>query len=115
MQINFSNAAQEIKSLINQSDPKAAAGQEPARAEKTSVSSQEPVRTQTENIAELKSLLAEHDINLEFSRDDTTKELVIKLVDEKTGESIRQFPSEVSLRLAATYAKIQGQFLDQKF
>lgn len=77
------------------------------------VSKFEEKETQAEKLTKLKSLLAEHNINLEFSRDEATNELVIKLIDDKTGESIRQFPSEVSLKLAATYAKIQGQILDQ--
>ena len=60
---------------------------------------------------ELKRALAEHDITINYRHDDDSNRLVITLVDDKTGEAIRQIPSEVSLKLSA---QIQGMFLDQK-
>ncbi len=73
-----------------------------------------PPDKQAEKLSELKNTLAEHNISLSFSRDDSTNELVIKLVDSKTGEAIRQTPSEVTLKLAAIYSKVQGQFFDER-
>jgi len=73
---------------------------------------QEKQFDQNSRLRELKATLAENDISLNYSKDSETDQLVIKLVDDITGEAIRQIPNEVSLKLAA---HIQGQFLDQKF
>ena len=67
---------------------------------------------QSEELIKLKSSLAEHNIELKFSKDDKTNSLVVELIDEKTGEAIQQFPSDVSLKLAANFIKLQGHFVD---
>ncbi len=64
---------------------------------------------QNDRLIELKKALADHDITLNYSQDDETNQVVIKMVNDKTGEAIRQIPTEVSLKLSA---QIQGQFLD---
>lgn len=76
---------------------------------------QQDVSRKSEKLNELKETLAEYNISLNFSRDEKTNELIVKLVDSSTGEAIRQTPSEVSLKLTAIYAKVQGQFLDERF
>lgn len=68
---------------------------------------------ESEDVARLKSSLAEHSISLKFSTDDTTKSVVVQLIDEKTGDALQQFPTEVSLALAANFIKLQGQFVDR--
>ena len=70
---------------------------------------------QPEKLQELKSALAEHNITLDISRDDQTNEIVVRLVNDETGEAIQQFPSVVSLKLAAVFAKLQGQFVDKQY
>lgn len=67
----------------------------------------------TDQIEKITSILAEHDITLKFSTDTETNAVVVEMVDEKTGEAIRQFPSAVSLKLAASFAKLQGQFINR--
>ncbi len=53
-------------------------------------------------------------IELKFSRDDDTGTIVIKLVDQQSGETVKQFPSEALLRLSAALGKTQGQLFDQQ-
>lgn len=53
--------------------------------------------------------------NLNFKRDDQTNQLVVELVDHNTGEVVRQIPTEVSLKLAAIFARTQGSLLDKQF
>jgi len=65
-----------------------------------------------DSINRLKETLAENDITLKFSRDENTKAIVVEMVNARTGESIRQIPSTVSLRLAAHFVRLQGQFID---
>ena len=73
-----------------------------------------PRGADNENLDKLKAVLAENNITLKFSRDESTKSIVVELVDNKTGEAIRQIPSTVSLTLAAHFVKLQGQFIDEK-
>ena len=69
---------------------------------------------QPEKLAKLQALLAEHNISLKFRQDDQTHAVIVELVDGTTGEAIRQFPSEVSLKLAASFTKLQGVFINQQ-
>lgn len=61
-------------------------------------------------LAKLEKTLAQHNISLKFSKDETTNHIVVQMIDQH-GEAIRQFPTEVSLSLAATFQKMQGVFL----
>lgn len=70
-------------------------------------------RDNSVKLSELTSVLNESNISLSFSQDETTKALVVRLVDKITGEEIRQIPTEVSLRLVAVNAKLQGNFVDK--
>jgi uncharacterized FlaG/YvyC family protein len=67
---------------------------------------------ETPELVKLKAALSEHNISLKFSQDDATKRIVVEMIDQKTGEAIRQFPSQVSLSLAANFMKLQGVFLN---
>lgn len=67
-----------------------------------------------ENLQTLKNVLAEKDISLKFRRDDRTGQVIVELIDDKTGDAVRQMPSEVSLRLSEVFAKVQGRFIDQQ-
>lgn len=68
----------------------------------------------SKEVSDLQKTLNEHNITLNFSRDEKTQALVIRLVDNITGEAIIQIPTEVSLRLTAVNAKLQGLFVDEK-
>lgn len=74
----------------------------------------ESVPVQKENLKNLQDTLAEHNITLKFRQDEKTKQLVVELVDDKTGNAVWQIPSEVSLKLSQMSVKIQGQFVDEK-
>ena len=56
----------------------------------------------------------EAQIDLQFSRDDDTGTIVIKMVDQVSGDTVQQIPSEALLRLSAALGKTQGQLFDQK-
>ncbi len=68
----------------------------------------------SDKLEELTKALEESNISLNFSQDQDTQILVVKLVDKETGEAIRQIPNEVSLKLAAINAKMQGNFVDEQ-
>lgn len=54
------------------------------------------------------------DIALNFSRDDKTGAIVIKLIDQQSGETVQQIPTEATLRLSAALGKLQGQLFSRK-
>jgi len=59
-------------------------------------------------LKDLGRFMERHDIRLEFRRHEETGVVVLKLIDQKSGETLQQLPSEVSLRLAETFGKLQG-------
>lgn len=67
------------------------------------------------NLPETKTSSIGNNLNLNFSRDDETNQIVVALVDNNTGETVRQVPTEVSLKLAAIFAQTQGNLLDKEF
>jgi|GEM_PF-1047357 len=48
----------------------------------------------------LQNLITNENLNLEFSVDKETKKMVIKVVDSKTKEVVRQYPPDVTLKIA---------------
>jgi uncharacterized FlaG/YvyC family protein len=66
-----------------------------------------------EKLAEIQTILSNHDISMKFSTNDQTNQVVVRLVDDKTGEIIRQLPNDVSLKLAAANIKLQGWMVDE--
>lgn len=83
------------------------------------LSDEKPVRdagpkVEMPNPAKLKAVLAEHDISLNFRRDEASGRMVIEMVDSRTGDAVRQIPSEVSLRLSELFSKISGQLFEAR-
>ena len=62
----------------------------------------------------LKTVLAEANISLNFKRDDRTGRIVVEMIDNSTGDPVRQIPNEVSLRLSAMFSKVQGQLFEAR-
>lgn len=55
------------------------------------------------------SLLQAVQRNLQFKVDDSTKELVVKIVDSDSGELVRQIPSEEMLAFIKRMKEMEGQ------
>lgn len=62
----------------------------------------------------IQDAVKDSNIILKFSRDDDSGAIVVKWVDQASGEAIQQIPSEALLHLAATLGKLQGQFFNRK-
>lgn len=78
---------------------------EDVKAEKPEI---QPAKNETaEKKTETPKVVNESEISLNFSLDDKTDEIVIKMLNEKTGEVVQQIPTEVSLKLAANYQRLQ--------
>lgn len=57
--------------------------------------------------------IRETPIELQFSRDDDTGTIVIKLVNQHSGEMVQQIPTEALLRLSAALGQAQGKLFDR--
>jgi len=79
---------------------------------------QQPSSQQLQNAVNgLNQAMRQSNQNLEFSLDPGTKEPIAKVVDTKTGELIRQFPSEEMLAIARSideFQQRQGLLLSHK-
>lgn len=65
-------------------------------------------------IDSIQSALKDSNITLRFSRDDDSGAIVVKWIDQASGEAVQQIPTETILHLAATLGKLQGKLFNQK-
>ena len=77
---------------------------------------QQPTSAQLkEAVNELNLTLRQSNRALEFSIDEDTDRLIVRLKDGETGETIRQFPSDETLAIARYIADVQqGLLISQK-
>lgn len=111
MQINSINSSVDYASAFPQTAEKPAA---PQVKQQPAVSTEGKPAENAQELSKLQNVLEENNVSLNFSRDEKSGEIVVKLVDSATGEAIRQLPTEVSLRLTAAHTKLQGQFIDKQ-
>ncbi len=85
----------------------------PVKAVQTtaSVPGSEQVKTAVEHINKVVQTLSS---DLKFTVDEETGIQVVKVVDTKTKDVIRQMPSEESLAIAQTLDQLQGLIIHQK-
>ncbi len=48
----------------------------------------------------LKTIINSKNLSIEFSRDEATKKMILKIIDLETQEIVRQFPPEITLKIA---------------
>jgi flagellar protein FlaG len=111
MQVNSINSSVDYNSAFPQTAEKTGA---PPAKQIPNVSTESKPEAKAEELTKLQNVLEENNVSLNFSRDEKSGEIIVKLVDSATGEAIRQLPTEVSLKLSAANAKLQGQFIDKQ-
>jgi len=80
------------------------------KAEKSSDTAKELTFQEARKLAEKgNQLLKTVERNLEFKVDDSTKQIVMSIVDKDSGEVIRQVPSKEMLALAKQIQEMQGK------
>ena len=52
--------------------------------------------------------------SLQFSLDQTSGKMIVKVTDKKTGELLRQIPSEDMLKIAESLDQLRGLFINEK-
>lgn len=73
--------------------------------------SEEQIRQAVQKIQGVVDNLAH---NLRFSIDEDTGKTIIKVMDARTDEVIRQFPTEEAIEIARTLDKVQGLLFNDK-
>jgi len=72
-------------------------------------------KPQLEQVAkQLQAFIGKMNRGLEFSVDEDSGRDVIKVIDRKSGEVIKQYPSEEVLSLVAKLSEATGNFVDSK-
>ena len=90
------------------SQTRPAASSEPARVE-------EPQRMALEQaVTDIREFVQASQRNLDFSIDDSTGTVVVKVIATDSGEVIRQIPSETALKLAQNLSDASSLLFDSK-
>lgn len=113
---NVPDAARQAKSGPPAVDHQVAApvvAQVKAVSPVNSATMQEQVKNAVEKVNEVVQKMA-HGSSVEFSVDKDTNSNVIKVIDTKTDEVIRQFPSEEVLNIAKVLDRLHGLLIRDK-
>ena len=65
-------------------------------------------------VTDIKEFVQAAQRSLDFSIDDSTHQVVVKVIATNTGEVIRQIPSETALKLAQSLATASHVLFDEK-
>ncbi|MBM3109055.1 flagellar biosynthesis protein FlaG [Pseudomonas sp. FFUP_PS_473] len=65
-------------------------------------------------VKEIEKFLASSRRNLEFSTDEESGRIVVKVIASETGELVRQLPSEEALRIAHSLSDMSSLLFDAK-
>ncbi|MFK3682091.1 flagellar protein FlaG [Pseudomonas sp. NPDC088890] len=65
-------------------------------------------------VSEIEKFLSSTRRNLEFSTDEESGKIVVKVIASETGELIRQLPSEEALRIANSLSDVNSLLFDAK-
>ncbi|KWW14772.1 flagellar protein FlaG [Pseudomonas putida] len=93
---------------VAQARPVAQVANEPSSAE-------EPQRAALEQaVSGIREFVQATQRNLDFSIDDSTGKVVVKVIATDSGEVIRQIPSEAALKLAQNLSDVSSVLFDSK-
>lgn len=92
------------------------AGRKNANKEpETDQSSSDTKNIQAEELlSKIKALTENGLYSVRFENDERSKEMIVKIVDSKTDEVIRQVPAEELLGMKAALAELQGNIVDTR-
>ncbi|CAI8825011.1 flagellar protein FlaG [Pseudomonas sp. YuFO20] len=88
---------------------------EQPKAEAVKASNSEPKRDELEKaVTDIQEFVQAARRNLDFSIDDSTGRVVVKVIATETGLVIRQIPSEAALKLAQSLSDASSLLFDDK-
>ncbi|MCW8275639.1 flagellar protein FlaG [Pseudomonas sp. PCH199] len=95
--------------------PTVTASQDQPKAEDVAKSGSEPKRDELEKaVTDIQEFVQAAQRNLDFSIDDSTGRVVVKVIATETGLVIRQIPSEAALKLAQSLSDASSLLFDDK-
>lgn len=95
--------------------PNVAGKPEQAKTETVKALSAEPKRDELEKaVTDIQEFVQAAQRNLDFSIDDSTGRVVVKVIATETGLMIRQIPSEAALKLAQSLSDASSLLFDDK-
>ncbi|MEB0139847.1 MULTISPECIES: flagellar protein FlaG [unclassified Undibacterium] len=65
-------------------------------------------------VKEINQALQSHNQEVRFSIDADSKRVIVKVVDEKTNQVLRQMPSQEALEISKSLDKLQGLLIKQQ-
>ena len=65
-------------------------------------------------VAELKAYMEPHQLEPRLEVDDETRDVIVKIVEQETGELVRQIPPEEILKMRQRLQEYVGLLLDQR-
>lgn len=95
---------------VQASGQAAVQGRKPDQDAPPLVSSKEEVSAAVKKLNEAMPPSAQ---SLEFEIDETSKDVVVKIIDQSTKEVVRQIPSKEALEMAKAIDKMQGLLIRQ--
>lgn len=82
-------------------------------SDSVAVDARPPARAELEKaVKDIQDYATASQRNLEFSIDDTTHQVVVKVVATDTGEVVRQLPTEAALKLAQSLSDANSLLFD---
>lgn len=95
--------------------PTVTAKQEQPKAELVAKSGSEPKRDDLEKaVTDIREFVQAAQRKLDFTIDDSTGRVVVKVIATETGDVIRQIPSETALKLAQSLTDASSLLFDAK-
>jgi flagellar protein FlaG len=95
--------------------PAAATGETDAGAKAQQADSVKPSREDVSSaVKKMNESMLGSSQSLQFSIDEDSKDIVVKVIDQNTKEVVRQIPSKEALQIAKSIDKMQGLFINQK-
>ncbi|CAG8867926.1 hypothetical protein PS627_02687 [Pseudomonas fluorescens] len=94
--------------------PVARLAETPRDSEKTELSSVDDVDKVKSAVSDIEQFLNSTRRNLQFSTDEESGKIVVKVIASDSGELIRQLPSEEALRIANNLSDVNSILFDAK-
>ena len=95
--------------------PKVTADQSSSKAQEVAATGKEPERADLEKaVTDIREFVQAAQRSLDFSIDDSTHRVVVKVINTDNGEVIRQIPSETALKLAQSLSSASHVLFDDK-
>lgn len=88
------------------------ASQAPATAQAREADKPDAVQLQ-QSLQEINQVLAGFSISVQFEMDPDYKDLIVKVVDQHTGQLIRQMPTEDVVRMSKAMENLKGLLFSQ--